>query len=152
MKKQGFTVIELLVVCGIALMLASVSVSTFASFSDYQNIDKNIDVVVSYLQKARNQTINAQNDSQFGVQFASSSVALFQGTSYNSSAASNVVYNISEKVVLSSLSLTGGTTTVYFSQITGKPSATGTALFKLKNNASTTKTVIIYGSGLVEVQ
>lgn len=149
---KGFTALELIVVCGIAILLAGLSIATFVSLSDYQSLDKNVDVIISYLQKARNQTINSKDDDQYGLRFASTSVTLFQGTSYNAASTTNLVYDISSKVALSSLSLTGGTTTVYFLPITGKPSATGTAVYRLNNSASTTKTIIIYGSGLVETQ
>ncbi len=152
LNNKGFTAIELLVVIGIAILLASLSIATFVSLSDYQSIDKNADVVESYLLRARNQTINSKDNAQYGIKFASTTVTLFQGTSYNAASTTNVVYNISEKVTLSSLNLTGGTTTVYFMSITGKPSATGTAVYRLNNGASSTKSIIIYGSGLAEVQ
>ncbi len=151
---RGFSMVEVTVVILIFSILAALSFATYVSFSDYQSIDKDADVVVSLVQQARNQTINSKNNSSYGIKFASSSVTLFTGRGYATTSPANSVYNLSSKVKLSSISLTGGTTTIYFMPITGKPSATGTISLVLKtgNGTSTNKTLLLYGSGLVEIQ
>lgn len=151
-KVRGLTAMELLVSLAIVGAVAYMGMTTLISFSNFQSIDKDADVVVSYVEKARNQTINAKDDDQYGIKFATSSITLFKGTAYSAGAGSNQVYAISNKVRISSIQLTGGATALYFMPITGKPNATGTVTFVLNSNASTTKTVTIYGSGLAEVQ
>lgn len=151
-KNKGYSLIEVLVVIGLLTLFAGLTVSTFVSFSNYQSIDKDIDVIVSYIDKARNQTINAKDDDQYGIKFASTTVTLFRGTSYIAGSSTNQVYTVSNKVSLSSLQLTGGVTSFYFLPISGKPSATGTISYTLTNSASTTKTITVYGSGLIEAQ
>jgi hypothetical protein len=44
------------------------------------------------------------------------------------------------------------TTTITFQKMTGKPSATGTIIYTLNNDASSTRSILIYGSGLIEIR
>ncbi len=151
-NKKGLTAIELLISLAIVGAVAYMGITSLVSFSNFQSIDKDADVVVSYIEKARNQTINAKDDDQYGIKFATSSATLFKGTTYSAGAGTNQVYTLSNKDRISSIQLTGGATSLYFMPISGKPNATGTITFILNTNASTTKTVTIYGSGLTEVQ
>jgi prepilin-type N-terminal cleavage/methylation domain-containing protein len=149
---KGFTLVEILVVLGIALVVSSISMTALSSLSSYQSLDKDTDVSLSYVEKAREQTIESKNFSSFGVHFSSSSVSLFQGTTYSASASTTMVYNLSSKVNISSISLTGGVSDIYFNKISGEPSATGTISFQNKPSASTTKKIVVYGTGLAEIQ
>lgn len=148
--KKGFTLIEMVLAIGITAVIVTLTVSSFTELSNFQSIDKDSDVVLSYLEKARTQTINSKNFSEYGVRFATTSITLFPGTAYTSTS-SNIVYNLSTKVKISSISLSGGVTDVYFNKVTGESSATGTITFQLQT-ASTTKKIIIYGTGLSEIQ
>ncbi len=151
-QMKGFTMIEMLVVIALSFMVLGLTAAAFVGISDNQSLDKNAGIVFSVIQKAKADTLNAKSGQEYGVKFASTSVTLFQGTVYNSSDATNVVYNISTKVSMSLLQLTGNATTLYFNQISGEPSATGTIKYKLNSNASSTKTITVYGSGLIEMQ
>lgn len=150
--RKGFSAAELIVIIALSALIFTLTYTTFASFSNMQALEKDTDVMISYIQKARNQTINSRNGNEYGVRFASTSVTLFEGTVYSASATTSQVYTFSPKTQLSAISLTGGTTSVYFEQLTGKPSATGTILFYSKANASTTRRIYLYGSGLTEIQ
>ncbi len=149
-KKRGFTLIELMVVIALSAVILTLTIATFASFSDFQSVDKDAETVASYLLKAKNETTNAKSSKQYGVKFASSSITFFEGTAYSASAPSNVVYTVSKKTEMSSASLTGGATAVYFQRVSGKPSATGTITYRLRSKPSITRSIVIYGSGLIE--
>lgn len=151
-SKNGYTIAEIIVVIAITVMVVGLTASAFVGLSNSQSLEKDTQLVLTALEKARNDTINAKNGSEFGVKFASTTVTIFEGTVYNASSPSNVVYNISTKVTLSSLQLTGGASSIYFGQIDGKPNATGTITYKLKADASSTKSIMVYGSGLAEIQ
>lgn len=151
-RNGGFSLVELLVTLTLSALFIGLTMVTFQTFSSYQSIDKDADVIVSYIKNAHDLTIDSKNDLQYGVKFASTTVTLFQGTSYSAGASTNLVYNISSKVTLSSISLTGNASSLYFYPITGKPNATGTVTYVLKNNASTTKVITIYGTGLAEAR
>lgn len=147
---RGFALIELMAVIALAAVVFGLTLTTFSSFADMQSVDKENDVIIAYIQKARNQTINAKNGNQFGVHFASSTVTIYEGSAYAAGAGSNLVYRLSPKVEISALALTGNANRVLFEQLTGKPNATGTVRIRLKTKAAHTKASVIYGSGLVE--
>lgn len=149
---RGFSLIELLIVCSITGILVSMSISTFVNVSNNQSLEKDVNYVVSLIEKARTQTINAKSNSRYGVQFSSSTVTLFQGTTYNAASSSNSVFALSSKVEIASISLTGGTKQAAFEFITGKSSATGTVTFWLKQDHSASSTVVLYKSGFAEIQ
>ncbi len=147
----AFTLIEMLIVIGLMAVLFQVSITVFFSITKHQSLDKDVETAYSYLLKARNQTINGETNRNYGVRFSSTSVSLFQGTSY-SVASTTARYDFANKSYLDSISLTGGTYDVYFRKITGSPSATGTLIYKITSDSTIQKRVIIHGSGLVEVQ
>lgn len=150
MKQKAFTTIELLVVIAISAVIAVASFSAFIGLYNFQALDKDTDVILSYIEKARIQAINSKNFSEFGVAFASTSVTLFEGKVLSGSG--DATYNFSSKVIMSEELLSTTTHQIYFNKISGEPSATGTITFRLKSNASTTKRIIIYNTGLSEIQ
>jgi prepilin-type N-terminal cleavage/methylation domain-containing protein len=149
-KKSGFSVIELLIVIAITLSISAVTYFSYSAFSGYQTLEKQTDVAHSMIEKARLQALNSKDFSEFGIKFASSSVTLFQGVVYSPSATSNQMYSLTSRIQISSISLTGNVSEMYFNNVTGEPSATGTITFML-NNATSTKVITIFGTGLSEV-
>lgn len=150
--KAGFTLIEFVIVATIAIILSSISISTFFNVANNQSLSKDVNYVIALIEKARTQTINARNGSQYSIRFASSSVTLFQGTTYSSSSATNFKYDLSPKVEIASINLTGGAQQNSFEFITGKSNATGTVNFRLKQDTSASSTVVLYKTGLAEIQ
>lgn len=151
----GYSLVEILIVVGLSVMLIGLTITTFSGFSSMQSLDKDAEVVASYIQKARNQTLNSKNNNEFGISIASSTITLFEGTTYSPSASTNITYRISPKVFLFSNQMkTGGSvvSSFYFQQISGRPSATGTLQYRLINSASSTRTITLFGSGLIETQ
>jgi len=154
-RKGGYSLIELMLVVALSVLLIGLTISTFAGFSNMQSLDKDIEAIAGYIQKAKNQTINSKNSNEFGINIASTTVTIFEGTTYSPSASSNIKYQISPKVYLFSNQMKTNNAVVnnfYFQQITGKPTATGTLIYKLYNDASSTRSITLYGSGLVETQ
>jgi prepilin-type N-terminal cleavage/methylation domain-containing protein len=151
-SKKGFTIVEMIVVIALSALIVGTTVSMFSSLSNVQSLDKDAENVGAYLLKARNQTVNAKNNAVYSVHFASTTVTLFQGASYVSGSSTNQVYSLSSKVSLVSYMFSPATTTITFQKMTGKPSATGTIIYTLNNDASSTRSILIYGSGLIEIR
>ncbi len=151
-SKKGFSLLELIIVISISMILGVISISTFYSVSEQQSLEKDVNYAIALVEKARLQTVNAKSNSQFGVRFASSSVTLFQGSSYVAGSSTNTMFNFSPKVEISAINLSGGTQNLVFELITGKANATGTVTFRLKTNQNASTTVIMYKTGLVEIQ
>lgn len=149
---RGYTIVEILVVVLIFGLVASITFSMFSGIRSIQSLDKDAENVASYLQKARNQTVNARNNAVYSVRLATSTVTLFEGTAFVQGSSTNNVYTLSSGVAMASYSMNPATTTVSFQKMTGKPSATGTVLYRLGNDASSTRTITIHGSGLIEMR
>ena len=150
-SRRGFSLIELIIVISIATILTSISITTFFSVSEQQSLEKDVNYAIALVEKARLQTVNAKNNSQFGVRFASSSITVFQGSTYTAGSPTNTIFTLSPKVEISSILLSGGAQSTVFELITGKSNATGTVSFRLKTqNASST--IVVYKTGLVEIQ
>lgn len=149
---RGFSLLEIVIVATIAIVLVTIPLSTFYSLSENQSLEKDVNYVIALIEKARLQTVNAKNNSRFSIRFASTSATLYQGTTYSAGSASNTQFDFSSKVEMSSINLSGNAQAVSFELITGKANATGTIKFRLKNNQSASTTIILYKTGLVEIQ
>ncbi len=151
-SRRGFSLIELIIVISIATILTSISITTFFSVSEQQSLEKDVNYAIALVEKARLQTVNAKNNSQFGVRFASSSITVFQGSTYTAGSPTNTIFTFSPKVEISSILLSGGTQSTVFELITGKSNATGTVSFRLKTKQNASSTIVVYKTGLVEIQ
>ncbi len=149
---KGFTVIELLMVVLVLGLIMSTTISMFGGIKSIQSLDKDAENIAAYLDKARNQTVNARNNAVYSVRFASTTTTLFEGATFVNGSSTNQVYTLTSGVILQSYSFNPATTTITFQKMTGKPSATGTVMYRLSNDASSTRAVIIHGSGLIEVR
>ncbi len=142
---------ETLIAIAILVLLAALTVSAFYNKYRTVTVDKDVQNVISYLDKARNQSIAAVNSSSFGVKFSSNKVYFFKGSVFSTST-TQMTYTLSSGVTLSPISLTGNATELYFDRLTGEPSVTGTVTFSSANGSSSNKTVIIRSTGLAEAQ
>lgn len=151
-QKKAFTLIEVLISISIMAALLGISMSVFRSITDQQSLDKDVEGAMSYLLRAQNQTRTGENNGNYGLYFASTSVTLFQGISYSAGSSTNIVFNFNNRTYMHSISLTGGANQVYFRKLTGAPNATGTVVYRSNGLTNKQKTINIYASGLVEVQ
>ena len=90
--KNGFTLIEALITLAILGLMVTISVLAFKTFKTSQGLDKDTELVIETLQKARTQTLSSQNASVYGVHFASSTVTIFTGATYAAGASTNLAY------------------------------------------------------------
>ncbi len=149
--KKGMSVPEVLVVIGILVTVFSLSYFSFTRISDYNSADKHAAVVQTFIERARQNSLNSRNNAAYGIQVSSSSVSIFEGSTYS---ATGTFARLATPagVQLQAVTLTGSVTSVVFSKITGEPSATGTITYRSPRTSSTTKTITIYGTGHSEVQ
>lgn len=149
-NSKGFSLLELVIGIAIIAIIAGISVATFAKFSRSSSVNKEADIALSHLEKARNQTLASVDSSSFGVRFSTSTITFYKGTTYSGSTG-RVVQSIPSNVLVS-YSFTGNAQEIYFNRLTGIPSATGTVTFTSRSNASTTKTIQVQATGLAEIQ
>ena len=150
--RRGFTLVELLVSIAILALLATLTYETFQKTNLSKALDTDALNVLSTLREARSLTLASKNASPWGVHLASSSVTLFQGTTYNAGGATNVVTNLSSQVNVSSITLSGGGSDVVFQRLSGEATESGNTTLSLLASSSVKRTITIYKTGVVEMQ
>lgn len=148
--KKGISLVEILIAVSILSVFSSLSISIFSRLANTSTFEKDIGSAISFIDRAREEAVTALNNVSHSVFFTRDKVGIFKTTSYSPSNLEST-YSLSGKSYISHISLSNGTTTLYFEKLTGYPSATGTITFSLFDN-SQSKIVTIYGTGVVDVQ
>ncbi|MBX4181331.1 hypothetical protein KW807_00505, partial [Candidatus Parcubacteria bacterium] len=106
--------------------------------------------VVSVLNEARSTTLSSLNASQYGVKVDPTQVTLFKGSSYSVGAPDNVLNTLDSSVGIRNISLAGGATQVVFDRLTGRTGESGTFELYLINDPTSSSTISVSGSGIIE--
>jgi len=150
MMTRGFTLIEILVVIVILLSLVGVSFSAFLNFNKHAAFEVGVHSVVNFLKEARSLTLASRNAEVYGVHFEATRIVLFAGDTFSEPNPDNREYEFKSDVELTTISLTGGGSDVVFDRLTGETAQFGTTTLSRISDASTTKDIIINGTGIVE--
>lgn len=129
--KEGFTLIEVLIVLGIMVILASLGLVMSMDFYRANLVRNERELVISILQQARNKAMNNINQSPHGVRLEANQYVLFQGQTFASST-KQTTFNASGAV-----NHTPTTTEVIFDQLTGRVSDAGDIIMSYGNQAFT---------------
>jgi prepilin-type N-terminal cleavage/methylation domain-containing protein len=151
-SKRGMTLTEIIVVIAVMSILLAMTVTAFDKLGAMRALDTDTQAIVLELQKARSLTLASKNEKQYGLHFASSSVTLFEGSTYIAGSASSTITYLNPFVSITSLSLTAGASDIVFDRLTGKTSQSGTIVVTLAGKLSATKTIAVYGTGVAEIQ
>ncbi len=143
---KGFTLIEVLIVLILSILISSIVYTSFSSLQDRQILDAEVDQVVSYIQKARIDSLNSKGGDSHGIIFGTSTITVIEV----SGATTTHVYTLNNRVVLATSTL--GTTTLTFARISGLPSVTGTTTYtySVGGKVKGTSTVVINGLGVTD--
>lgn len=136
---KGFTMLELLLVIGAAILIAAFTVPVGIRFFQTQSLDEATSGILETLRRAQNQAIFQKNDSAFGVKFLSGSYILFQGSLYGE------VPSEDESFALPSGVFTSGIGEIVFAKLTGLPNVTA-ILTIISNNDNQTITINSQGA------
>ena len=143
-KSKGFTLVEMLLVIGIAITIGALAMPVAVNFYVSQGLDETTRDIVETLRRARSQAITQYNDSAFGVRFEWGSYILFQGSSYASRTQSE-----DETFTFITGTGTSGITEVVFAKLTGKPNSTGTLTVATGNKS---QNISINVQGKIEIE
>jgi len=149
---KGFTLVEMIIVVAITAILGSMAFVSFGRIINYNSIETQAESVRSHIERARIFTLASKNNSSFGVYFSSTSARVFQGTTFVSASSSDQIYTIDPNQSIININFAGGGSTIYFNKITGEPNATGTIMISSKSNTDDRRTVVIYQTGIVDIQ
>lgn len=120
-KGEGFTLLELLLVVGTAIIIGALTVPVGVRFFQTQSLDESVSTLLSNLRRAEAQAMFQKNDSAFGIKFLTNSYVLFQGNSYVAR-----IQSEDESFSLAGGVAVSGIEEVVFAKLTGVPNATGT--------------------------
>ena len=150
-KTSGFTFLEIIIVITIVSIILAVAIPQLSKVKNVQILKSSSEDIISVLNKARSETMASLNSQEYGVRFEINKIIIFTGTSYVPDAASNEIINISSPATISSISLTGGVSEVYFNRLTGTASNTGNIVVSIASNPNLTKTISISATGGVSI-
>ena len=151
-KQKGFTLIELLFVIAIILILSTITIEGFQVFATRANHTKAAHVVLGVLQEAHARTLASMDDTSYGVHFGTESAVLFSGTVYDPGDANNDVRGLPARTQITNVSLSNSEHEVHFARLSGDASPTGTVTISSTRDPSASSTIIIYRTGLSEIQ
>jgi prepilin-type N-terminal cleavage/methylation domain-containing protein len=146
---QGFTLIELLIVIAILGIIFTIVITSFRDIQMRQALEFSTREVRQMIELARSRTLAATNDNRHGVFIGTTRVVLFEGSTYNEHAATNVVFELDRRVRISNVSLTPPANTIVFTRGTGEPSSSGTIELSLIANPASRMTITITSTGIV---
>jgi len=148
-KSAGFTLIELLITLAILTTVAVIGGVNLFSYYNRQNLTSAVDEIIVLLRQAQSSSVSQESGDQWGVHFSNEVategfIQLFRGSSF----ASGTLVN--SRVLPSGVEFTnpvsGTSTDVIFSKITGYPNASASIAVALTNlDASSTVVISIIG-------
>jgi len=151
--KNGFSLIEIIVVIAVLACLVGISIFGYFYFRKNSDLNNNIQEFISVLKLAQNKALASENGSKYGVYIDTATTPnqylLFRGNSYASRLPEyDSVYTLSSSVIFSNISL-GGVSEVVFNKVTGFSDQAGNISFQEKSDASRTKSIYISNSGTI---
>jgi hypothetical protein len=87
-----------------------------------------------------------------GVKVSSTTATLFEGITYTAGTATNQIVTFDSRVTLASMSINGGGDTIVFDKVTGSTNNYGTIRFYITNASTSSSTVTIGETGIIQVQ
>jgi prepilin-type N-terminal cleavage/methylation domain-containing protein len=142
MNQHGFTLLELLLSVAIITMLVGMSLPVYESFVRRNDLDLTTQRVADVVRRAEVYARGSSGDSAWGVEFLSTGITLFRGSTYSSR---NTAYD--ETVTLPGTVTVSGTTELIFSRLSGFPNAAGS--IALASTTNDTRTITVNAKGMV---
>ena len=148
--ERGFTLVEVLLAIGIALVLLVAATPLYTNLLISSQLNEHTSQIVQTLRIAREQSVARLNNAEHGLKIESDRYILYQGASYtlrNSAYDREIV--LDSGVILSwSLVGTGADGDITFSRGLGVPNSTGT--ITITHDTSGTRSIFINSLGIVE--
>src|SRR4051812_5386173 len=103
--ETGMTLIEIVISLGILALLAGVTLRGLSSANTGKALDTDALKIQGELAVARSLTLASKYADQWGVRFATTSLTLFEGSSFPVGSASNTVTYLNSRVQVASIAL-----------------------------------------------
>jgi len=149
-NQSGITLVEIIIAVSIFVLIAVIAVSALSSLSSKEVLQKSTDQGVALLEKARALTLSSENNDSYGVHADTQSLTLFSGVTYDENDPLNQEIVLNPRVEISSISLNGAGSDVFFQKLTGKTDTHGDIVLSLLKDGSMTKVIHINETGIIE--
>ncbi len=146
--RQGFTLVEILIVIGVIVILTSIMSVSILNFKNKQALENSTNMIISTLNDARAKTLASVNNNQYGVHIQNDKVVIFTGGTYSSSTISNENFFYESPVSMTALSLNGGGSDIKFDRLKGSTSQYGTITIALPG--STSRNITVASTGTIQ--
>ena len=140
-NRRGFTFTELILVVGMIVILAAVSVPVLQSFQVGNDLSVSVNVITQTLRRAQSLSQSMVSDTSWGVSIQSGAIILFKGTSYSLRDPSfDEIFDMPKSITPS------GVGEIVFSKFSGEPQVTGDIILTTPNQL---KTISINKKGIL---
>jgi prepilin-type N-terminal cleavage/methylation domain-containing protein len=141
MRNRGFTLVEVILVMGILVTVASFTVPLYRTYQIRNDLNIAAEQIAQALTRAQLLSQSMQHDAKWGFHVASST--LYQGNTY---ATRNQGFD--EQYPMSSSIATSGISEVSFSKMTGRPNATGSIVLTSLTGEQRTIDILLNSQGI----
>lgn len=143
-KQSGFTLIEIILAVAIISIIATISISSWSSFTEGVSLNNNAKMIEAKIKLAKSYSLSALNDINYGVHFEAGSVTVFPAdTAYSVGDPDNQVFSLTNNVEI----YNGAGNDIIFNRLTGSTANSGTIGIRIINNPTKTKNISVNSQG-----
>lgn len=143
---DGFTLTEIVIAVAIILIISAIVMNVFYNSRNSIDIESAMETTRSVFEEARSMALYTIPESDFGVRIASSTLEIFEGSTYSAGTVIKEV-DLAQTVVVSVIDLQGGGVDIVYNSVIGTVNSPGTITLENKRSGATS-TIQIHASGL----
>lgn len=136
---------ELLMIIAILILIGMVAMPKLIDFQREQSIKNTAENIVSFLNKAKSDSLSSLNSNNYGIHFEDDHMIYFSGLTFSESDPGNEQIDFESGVTLES----GVGSNIIFPKLTGDVIGYGSIVIKLTALPSRTKTITISKTGSI---
>jgi prepilin-type N-terminal cleavage/methylation domain-containing protein len=146
--KNGFSLVEIIVVVFVMSVILSIAIISGRSFNDSINLENTAKSIDMKIKLAKSRSISALNGTNHSVHFETDRVVVFEGDTFDDSALTNEVFVFSDNIKINiPVSLSGGGNNLIFDRLIGSTDNPGNISMEVISDPSKTKQIIINTDG-----
>lgn len=149
-QKSGFTLLELMLVIGVLVVIATMSRDFYGSFVPEAQVEENAKTIIYDLRNTRDKAMNGQDDRSWGVHFVNGASDYYEifstPTDYSDVGKTILLTSYLRNNITFNTPSEGGNLDIIFSKISGQVSSSSITI----KSGSNQKTIFIKEQGLID--